>query len=50
MGSGKKGGMTENQDFGNGHIGIPIPLATIGFPIYPFPICPFIAMGISEMT
>ncbi len=24
LGSGKKGGMTEKQDIGNGHIGIPI--------------------------
>jgi hypothetical protein len=48
-GSGKKGGMTENQDIGNGHIGILIPLAAIRFPIYPFLICPFIVMDISEM-
>jgi hypothetical protein len=49
LGSDKKGGMTKNQDIGNGHIGIQIPLATNGFPIYPFPTCPFIAMDISEM-
>jgi hypothetical protein len=36
--------MTENQDIGNGHIRILIPLATIGFPI-----SPFIAIDISEM-
>jgi hypothetical protein len=49
LGPGKKGGMTENQDIGNGHIDIPIPLATIGFLIYPFLICLFRAMDISEM-
>jgi hypothetical protein len=41
--------MTGNQDIGNGHIRIAIPLATIEFPIYPFLICPFIAMDKSEM-
>jgi hypothetical protein len=49
MGSGKKGGMTENQDIGNGHIRIPIPRATIGFPINPFLISPFLDIDISEM-
>jgi hypothetical protein len=49
LGLGKKGGMTENQDIGNGHIRIPIPLATIGFPIFSFQISPFIVKDISEM-
>jgi hypothetical protein len=41
-GSGKKGGISEKQDIGNGYIGnpiFPIPL-TSSFPICPFPIYP----------
>jgi hypothetical protein len=43
QGSGKKGGMMENQDIGYGYIGNPIYLQGLNpFPICPYPVCPLL--------